>query len=228
MGIHPQTHDRSHTILKVLVGSHAHGLASEDSDRDYRRVYVIPTEDIFHVGFKYPAIRWTQVDGDETAWEIGHFLLLAMQGHPLTLETLLAPVIAADTWGEQLRALLPAMWAPQKALEAFTNYANNQRTKFLDKKDGRPAKYAAAYIRVLYNLCELLASGRFQIRIVDTPAGEQLARIKNGQYRLGEVMEWGEELTQQARQLAAVRPDESDLARVNAFLVTIRRAFLTS
>jgi hypothetical protein len=119
------------------------------------------------------------------------------------------------------------MWSPQKAFEAFTNYANNQRTKLLDKKDERPAKYAAAYIRVLYNLCELLASGSFHVRIADTPAGERLARIKNGEYRLGDVMDWGEELTQQAQQLAAVRPDESDLPRINAFLVAIRRAFLS-
>ena len=225
--MNPQAPDRTHTILKVLVGSHAHGLASNESDRDYRRVYVIPTEDMFQLGFKYPGTQWTKEDGDETAWEIGQFLLLATQGHPLVLETLLAPVITADTWGEQLRELLPALWSPQKAFEAFTNYANNQRTKLLEKKDGRPAKYAAAYIRVLYNLCELLVSGSFHMRVVDTPAGERLARIKDGQYRLGEVMDWGEELTQQAQQLTGARRGESDLQRINGFLVAIRRAFLT-
>ncbi|MDH3504366.1 MAG: nucleotidyltransferase domain-containing protein [Nitrospirota bacterium] len=223
----PRAHDRTHTILKVLVGSHAHGLASDESDRDYRRVYVIPTEEMFQLGFKYPATQWTKGDGDETAWEVGQFLLLATQGHPLILETLLAPVITADEWGEQLRVLLPALWSPQKAFEAFTNYANNQRTKLLDKKDGRPAKYAAAYIRVLYNLCELLKSGSFHIRIADTSAGERLTHIKNGQYRLGEVMDWGEELTQQAQQLTSKCRDESDRPRINAFLVAIRRAFLT-
>jgi predicted nucleotidyltransferase len=227
MAMDSQAHDRTHTILKVLVGSHAHGLASEKSDRDYRRVYAIPTEDMFQLGFKYPASQWTKGDGDETAWEIGQFLLLATQSHPLVLETLLAPVIMADEWGEQLRGLLPALWSPQKAFEAFTNYANNQRTKLLEKKDGRPEKYAAAYIRVLYNLCELLASGSFHIRVADTPAGERLARIKDGQCRLGEVMDWGEELTQQAQQLTSKCRDESDLPRINAFLVAIRLAFLT-
>jgi len=226
--MNPQSPDRTHTILKVLVGSHAHGLASKESDRDYRRVYVIPTEDLFQLGFKYPGTQWTKEDGDETAREVGQFLLLATQGHPLVLETLLAPVITADTWGEQLRELLPALWSPQKAFEAFTNYANNQRTKLLEKKDGRPAKYAAAYIRILFNLCELLASGSFHIRVVDTPAGERLARIKDGQYRLGEVMDWGEELTRQAQQLTSKCRDESDLPRINTFLVAIRRAFLTS
>jgi len=225
--MNPQSPDRTHTILKVLVGSHAHGLASKESDRDYRRVYVIPTEDMFQLGFKYPGMQWTKEDGDETAWEVGQFLLLATQGHPLVLETLLAPVITADTWGEQLRELLPALWSPQKAFEAFTNYANNQRTKLLEKKDGRPAKYAAAYIRILFNLCELLASGSFHIRVADTPAGERLGRIKDGQYQLGEVMDWGEELTQQAQQLTSKCRDESDLPRINAFLTAIRRAFLT-
>ncbi|GJL68859.1 MAG: hypothetical protein NPIRA06_14940 [Nitrospirales bacterium] len=220
------SNDRTHTILKVLVGSHAHGLASHESDRDYRRVYVIPTEEMFQLGFKYPASQWTKGDGDETAWEVGQFLLLGIQGHPLILETLVAPVITADAWGEQLRLLLPALWSPHKAFEAFTNYANNQRTKLLDKKDGRPAKYAATYIRVLYNLCELLESGSFHIRIADTPVGERLSRIKNGQYRLGEVMDWGEELTAQARRLIAVCRHESNLPRINHILATIRRAFL--
>lgn len=223
----PHATNRTHTILKVLVGSHAHGLASEESDRDYRRVYVIPTGEMFQLGFKYPATQWSKGDGDETAWEIGQFLLLATQGHPLILETLLAPVITADEWGNQLRALLPAMWSPQKTYEAFTNYANNQRAKLLDRKDGRPAKYAAAYIRVLYNLCELLTSGRFHIRVADTPIGDRLVRIKQGQYRLGEVMDWGEELTQQAQQLTIARQDECDLPRINGFLVALRRAFLT-
>lgn len=225
--MHPQPNNRTHTILKVLVGSHAHGLASDKSDRDYRRVYVIPTEEMFQLGFKYPASQWTKGDGDETAWEIGQFLLLGTQGHPLILETLVAPVITADAWGKQLRMLLTALWSPQKAFEAFTNYANNQRTKLLDKKDGRPAKYAAAYIRVLYNLCELLKSGNFHIRITDTSAGERLSRIKNGHYRLGDVMDWGEELTAQAEQLIAVCGNECDLPRINEFLVAIRRAFLT-
>lgn len=216
-----------HTILKVLVGSHAHGLASEESDRDYRRVYVIPTEDMFQLGFKYPATQWTKGLGDETAWEIGQFLLLATQSHPLVLETLVAPVITADEWGEQLQSLFPILWSPQKAFEAFTNYAHNQRTKLLEKKDARPAKYAATYIRVLYNLCELFASGTFHVRIAETPAGARLTRIKNGDYRLGEVIDWGEELTQEAQKLMTACRDESDLPRVNAFLVSIRRAFLT-
>ena len=49
-----ENNDQMQTILRVLVGSQAHGLATAESDQDFRRVYVMPTENMFHLGFKYP------------------------------------------------------------------------------------------------------------------------------------------------------------------------------
>ncbi|WP_447976898.1 nucleotidyltransferase domain-containing protein [Candidatus Nitrospira bockiana] len=220
------TGSSEHTILKVLVGSQAHGLARPDSDADYRRVFVVPTSDLFRVGYKPPTARWSKEGGDEAAWEVGGFLALAMQGHPLVLETFLAPPVAMETWGTELRALFPAVWEPTRAFDAFTGYALNQRTKFLEKKDARPAKYAAAYIRVLYNLCELLEKGTFTIRIVDTPIGKTIADLKEGRYRTGEVIDLGEELAAEAaRRLTACR-HRSDPAAVDDFLIRLRTAFL--
>lgn len=216
------------TILRVLIGSQAHGLAAPGSDADYRSVFVVPTETLFRLDYKPPASRWSKGDGDETAWEVGAFLSLAVQCHPLVLETFLAPVVAADEWGISLRALFPAVWEPRRAFEAFTGYAVNQRTKFLDKKDGRPEKYAAACIRVLYNLCELLETGRFTIRIADTPIGATIARLKDGRFRTGEVIDLAEEWTQEAairRDRCAHRPDRQ---AVDDYLIRIRRAFLNN
>ena len=70
-------------------------------------------------------------------------------------------------------------------------YCENQRKKMLEKKDGRPAKYAAAYVRVLFNLCELLERGTFSIRIAETPVGDAVRKIKDGEYGVGEVMRLG-------------------------------------
>lgn len=216
----------SHTILKVLVGSRAHGLAGPESDEDVRSVFVIPTEEMFRLHFKYQGTRWAKGNGDETSWEIGQFLALAVQCHPLILETLVAPVLQMDEWGEELRALLPACWSPQGAYEAFVGYSLNQRRKFLDKKDGRPSKYAAAYIRVLYHLCELLETGTFRIRVVDSPIGALLGRIKDGNYRIGEIIDAGEAWTDEARKRLAHCRQKADIQAVDAFLVRIRRAFL--
>ena len=215
-----------HTILKVLVGSHAHGLATQDSDKDYRSVYVIPTEDMFKLGFKQPSTQLTKGQKDETAWEVGGFLTLAMQSHPLVLETFLAPIELADAWGQRLRSLFPDVWSSEKAFEAFMNYANNQRQKFLEKKDGRPEKYAAAYVRVLQNLCELLDTGTFTIHIAETELGKTIFSIKQGKYRTGEVIDLGETLLLKAQQLRAISNHTENLPRINSFLIEIRQEYL--
>ena len=63
--------------------------------------------------------------GDETRrWEVGQFLTLATQCHPLVLETLLAPVVTLPINGATnfalIEGLFPAIWSPDQAFEAFT------------------------------------------------------------------------------------------------------------
>lgn len=214
-------------ILKVLIGSQAHGLAAPGADADYRSVFVVPTADLFRVGFKPSHTRMTKETADETSWEVGLFLNLAVECYPLVLETLLAPVIASSSWGDELRGLFPALWEPRQAYDAFVSYAHNQRKKFLDRKDDRPEKYAAAYIRVLYNLCELLDTGRFTVRIVDTPVGADVARFKAGDYRVGEVIDLGERWREEASARLARCRHHPDFGAVDAFAIRLRKAFLT-
>lgn len=209
------------------MGSHAHGLATTDSDRDYRSVFVIPTEDMFKVGFKPPHTQWTKGQTDETAWEISPFLTLALQGHPLVIETLLAPIVEANDWGHRLRSLFPDVWSADKAFESFVNYAHNQRQKFLDKKDGRPGKYGAAYLRVLQNLCALLEMGTFPVSIADTDWGSHIRSIKEGHFRTGDVIDEGEALLMKSRQLLTGSSHQSNISAINAFLIDLRLGHLT-
>lgn len=213
-------------ILKVLVGSHAHGLAGPESDRDFRSVFVLPTAELFRVGFKYQGTRMVKEAEDETSWEVGHFLQLALQGHPLILETLVAPVVAMDEWGAKLRQLFPHLWSAQSAYDSFINYCDNQRKKLLERKDDRPAKYAAAYLRVLFNLCELLERGTFTIRIAETPMGETVCRIKDGHYRLGEVIDSGEYWREEATRRLNASTQRSNPNLADTFLLELRTAFL--
>ena len=215
-----------HTILKVLIGSQAHGLAGPASDSDSRSVFVLPTAAMFRLEHKFGSSSWTKGETDETAWEVGRFLFLATRCHPLILESFLAPVLFADDWGRDLRALFPAVWSPQSAFDSFVAYAENQRRKFLDKKDGRPDKYAAAYLRVLQNLCELLETGTFTVRIVETAVGEMVGRIKRGEYRPGEVIDFAEDLLRQAVRERDRCRHRQDLPAVESFLLGLRKAFL--
>jgi predicted nucleotidyltransferase len=214
------------TILKVLVGSHAHGLAGPESDKDYRSVFVMPTVELFRLGFKYQGTRMIKEEADETSWEIGHFLQLAMQCHPLVLETFVAPVEAADAWGERLRALLPAVWSAQTAYDAFLQYGDNQRKKMLDKKDGRPAKYAATYVRIIFHLCELLERGTFSLNIAESPIRDTVRRIKKGNFRPGEVIDLGEYWTEHAARRLSGCSHKANRDAVDEFLIRVRKSFL--
>lgn len=216
-----------HTILRVLVGSHAHGLAGQESDRDFRSVFVMPTVELFRLGFKYQGTRMMKEEADETSWEVGHFLQLAVQCHPLVLETFVAPVEAMDDWGRKLRALFPSLWSAQTAFDAFLQYGDNQRRKMLDKKDGRPAKYAATYIRVLFHLCELLEHGTFNLNIAESPIGDTVRRIKEGNYRTGEVIDLGEYwITEATRRLGSCS-HKPNIEAVDEFMIRLRKSFLS-
>ena len=212
-------------ILKVLVGSRAHGLADKDSDYDYRAVYVLPTSKILSLGFKYKGNDWIEGKEDNTAYEIGHFLQLATHCNPTILEVFKAPIMEYTEDGMKLRELFPYVWNPKQAFDAFVGYGLNQRKKFLDKKDNRPARFAMAYLRTLYNLLELLANEDFSVIIKDTGLKTLLMKYKKGNYSIGKVIDLAEDLTNDASKLLKDCHHQPNLEKVNEFLVDIRRRY---
>src|ERR1700733_7826133 len=80
-----------HTILAVVVGSRAYGLAGPGSDHDRRGIYAAPTRDFWRLE-KPP----THLDGplpEQFSWEIERFCDLARQGNPTVLEVLWSPLV---------------------------------------------------------------------------------------------------------------------------------------
>lgn len=211
------------TILKVLVGSRAHGLADKDSDYDYRAVYVLPTSKIVSLGYKYKGNDWIEGKEDNTSYEIGHFLNLATKCNPSILEVFKAPVQYADDDGVKLKELFPYVWNSQGAFDAFVGYGVNQRKKLLDKKGNRPTKYAVAYLRTLYNLIDLLSNDDFGLEIKIEKAQVALKNIKKGHCSYGQVIDAAEQLTGLAKICLARKKHESNLEKVNEFLVDIRK-----
>uniref|UniRef100_A0A6M3LGL0 Putative nucleotidyltransferase n=2 Tax=viral metagenome TaxID=1070528 RepID=A0A6M3LGL0_9ZZZZ len=215
-------------ILKVLVGSHAHGLADETSDKDYRAVYVLPTSKILSLNYKYKGNDWVEGDEDNTAYEIEHFLNLAIRCNPSILEVFKAPIVEplnADelTDGVLLRQLFPYVWNPNDAFNAFLRYGFNQRKKMLDNKDRRPHKFAVAYIRTLINLIDLLEHEDFSLEVDFMK--EDLLRIKRGMYRKGEVIDITERLAIMAKDRLEKCKHEPNIEKVNKFLVDIRKRY---
>lgn len=221
-------------ILKVIVGSQAHGLALPESDYDYRGVFVEPTAEILKIGGHTEHTSWIEGKEDDTAWELGHFLFLATKCNPTILETFLAPY--EPRWlgeaekeefalGVELRSLFPYIWNSNDVKNAFIGYGLNQRKKFLDNKDGRPNKFAAAYLRSLYNAYELLSTGTFTIRIIDTPVGQMVKNFKEGNYNPGEVINECLKYQKLVEETATQNPKEANIEPVNDFLLKVRKEF---
>lgn len=217
-------------ILKTIVGSQAHGLATPKSDFDYRGVFVVPTIEFFKLGGTMKTTSWIEGNDDDTSWEVGHFLNMAMHCNPTVLETFLAPVAPGDMYdvnlARELRELFPHIWNSVDVKNAFIGYGLNQRKKFLDNKDNRAPKYAAAYLRVLYQAWELLSTGTFTIRIADTEIGETVRKFKNGDYTHGEVIETCWQMETRVLQAFKENPDKKGNPEpVNEFLLKVRKEF---
>src|SRR3990167_2349257 len=101
-------------ILRCIVGSHAHGLATPESDKDYRSVYIISTSELLKVGGKVDrrASHIETMGEDNTAYELGHFLSLAIKSNPSILEVFKAPIVdGGDNLRIELQKLFPFVWS---------------------------------------------------------------------------------------------------------------------
>lgn len=181
-------------ILRVLCGSRAYGLHDDDSDFDYHGVFVVPTRRLLEIrmdGSKPKETRWIEGSKeDDVAWEIGHFLRLAVRCNPTVLETFVAPVIptppehvsttrkpsvgrgiatlatglgvAHSPYGEVLRGLLGAVVSRKRVYESYSGYAHNQRKKMFEPTGGVRAGERKDKFAVAY--CRALWQGEILLR----------------------------------------------------------------
>ncbi|MHA5051610.1 nucleotidyltransferase domain-containing protein [Streptomyces sp. SD15] len=216
---------RDHTIYSCVMGSRAFGLATDASDTDRRGVFLAPTPLFWR--FEKPP---THVEGpaeEQFGWELERFCTLALRANPNILECLHSPVVEyVDDTGRELLALREAFLSRQ-AHDTFARYALGQRKK-LDadvRQHGAPRwKHAMHLLRLLMSSHDLLRTGVLTIDVGDQR--EPLLAVKRGEVPWPRVETWMARLATEADE-AAVRsplPPEPDRARVEAFLIRVRRA----
>lgn len=226
-------------LLKCLVGSRGYGIYDEDSDYDYRGVYIVPTEELLKLGYKYKGTHWIEGDIDNTSYELGHFLHLASKCNPTILHTLKAPIVESYFgWGKSLRKLFPHLLDFKQCYNAFTGYGMNQRKKMIENKDDRWNKYGVAYIRQLYYLWDLIRYGDYKFEITeDKLEGNHrvstLRHIRSGKWTAGQILDYAARLKNaidfciDADDLFDNPPFKQDMDTVNWFLLWARKQFWT-
>ncbi len=220
-------------ILRVLVGSRAHGLAREDSDWDYRGIYVARTRDLLALGVKNHKTSWAEgKEVDDTSQEIGHFLNLAIHSNPTVLEVLVAPVQEPKTViGCELRGLFSALWSSEAVMYAFTGYAHNQHKKMMDNAlaEHKQRKYGVAYIRVLWQGIRLILDEELPIDFLREPATIRtaLVEIQQGKWSHGQIVDYAVQLRQDlmAGYYRSLPGHKADPDAVNEFLLRVRQQY---
>ncbi|WP_274917824.1 nucleotidyltransferase domain-containing protein [Streptomyces sp. WZ-12] len=218
-----------HTILSVVVGSRAFGLATAASDVDRRGVYVAPTADFWRM-VKPP----THVEGplpEQFAWEVERFCELALANNPNVLEVLHSPLVEQHTaLGAELRHLAPAFLS-RKAYTTFARYANAQFVKAENRRErgSEPRwKHLMHMLRLMISGASLLESGTMHI---DTgPYRERLLAVRRGEVPWDEVCAWRDRLSARLDQTLAASPlpELPDTTRVEDWLISVRRRSLTN
>lgn len=216
---------RDHTVYACVMGSRAFGLATRSSDTDRRGVYAAPAP-LFWRLHKPPA----HVDGpvgEQFSWELERFCELALASNPNVLECLYSPLVERiDSTGRELLSLRGAFLS-RHVHRTFVGYALGQRrTVDADlRRSGAPRwKHVMHLLRLMASCRNLLRSGEL---VIDTGEDrDRLLAVRHGQVPWPEVERWMGRLREEA-DAAAERtplPAEPDRARVEDFLVRVRRA----
>jgi predicted nucleotidyltransferase len=213
-----------HTVLSVIVGSHAYGLDTDESDVDRRGVYVPPTR-LFWTFEKPPA----SVDGPEqerVSWEVEHFLSLALKANPTVLEVLASDLVEKCTpIGDELRALLPALLS-QRAADSYRRATAQQfaRAAAAMASGGTPRWKQVMHVIRLLTLCDrLLSTGELVLAVGEHRS--QLLAVREGDVPWSDVVKWVEDLRDRTARavLRSPLPAVPDTAAVEDWLVSVRR-----
>ena len=221
--------DLQPVILRTLVGSHAHGLARPDSDRDYREVFVIPTSTMLRLSDQALKFAWMSQNkhtDDEGGDEIAKWLHLVLKGAPNSIELAFAPL--AEEW-EPETDIDPAevqrmgrLLLTRKAVETgVIGYGLNGFRKITDN----PSKWKASTLRVLLQGRLLVRTGSTTL-VVDEMPEDDADLIRRGaanKLSEGQVLDIANGIIADIKSGSSALPDSPDLDHVNRWLLELRR-----
>lgn len=158
------------TILQGIVGSHAYGLAHENSDIDRLGIFVSPSVTI-------ASLDWSQRDETESvsgngiddfaSHEIRKFLRLALKSNPTVSELLWIDGYEIDTWeGRMVVDARKEFLSLHYVKNAYFGYAKAQLDKF--HQNDFKTKHARHALRLLRQGAYAFSTGEIVVQ-VDNP-----------------------------------------------------------
>lgn len=214
-------------IFRCVVGSRAFGLDDEQSDTDYRGIY-LPTADMHWSLYGVPEQFENQAT-QEHYWELQRFLILALKANPNVLECLYTPLIEKTTpLAEELLQMRSAFLS-RLVYQTYNGYVMSQFKKMqsdLRNQGEVKWKHVMHLIRLLISGIKVLKQGFVPVRVDEHR--EQLLAIKKGELAWAETEKWRLSLHADFDRalLTSSLPERPDYERANALLLKARRAAL--
>jgi len=172
-------------LAKVLVGSRLHGLDTPTSDYDYRGIHISALEDVLSPFKTLKNTTWIEGDEDNTSYELADFCKQAVHGNATILEVFFSDaVIETSSIHKELQDNWKKFMDTKRFVDASRGYAHNQWNKFYNFEDvggngqHRTAKFAVAFLRVMWQCEQFLLTGEFKCNLKDSDLYPLLKRIK--------------------------------------------------
>lgn len=172
-------------IAKVVVGSRLHGLNTETSDWDYRGIHMHSIEDVLSPFKTLKNTTWIEGDEDNTSYELADFCKQAVHGNATILEVFFSDKIIETTpIHQELRDNWEKFIDTKRFVDASRGYAHNQWNKFYNFEDvggngqHRTAKFAVAFLRVMWQCEQFLLTGEFKCNLEDSDLYPLMKKIK--------------------------------------------------
>ena len=216
--------DGATVLLAGVVGSHAYGLATDQSDVDHLGVHLAPAGDLFGLASAAATTRtYVGHDPDVAVHEVGKFCRLALAANPTVCE-----LLWLDSWtvmseaGRRLVELRAAFWSERAVRNAYLGYARSQLARVGSGPPHRRAKAARHTVRLVRSAWHVLTTGMLPVNM--SGDADDLAALG----RLGQTnpAAFADVLADEIAAVDAtgsVLPEHPDVDAVNSFLVDVRR-----
>jgi predicted nucleotidyltransferase len=213
-----------YVIYRCVVGSRAYGLDSDDSDVDYRGIYLPPAERHWSLGGVPELIE--NPGTEEVYWELQKFLVLALKANPNVLECLYTPLVEHATPLARELLDLRGIFLSRLVYQTYNGYVMSQFKKLEQDLRARGAikwKHAMHLVRLLLSGITVLRDGFVPLRVEGHR--DRLLAVRRGEVTWDEVNAWRLRLHQEfdAAYATTKLPERPDVDAANRFLIEARR-----
>ncbi|CAN5275767.1 nucleotidyltransferase domain-containing protein [soil metagenome] len=223
LGFQSQAELYDRVFFKCIIGSRAYGLDDDNSDTDYRGIF-LPTA-AQHWGLAGVPGQIENHSTQEHYWELERFLVLALKANPNLLECLSSPLVVKATPLAEELLTMRSCFLSKLVYQTFNGYVQSQFRKMqadLRNHGAIKPKHAMHMIRLLISGIGILRTGEVQVQVGEHR--DQLLAIKYGTLGWDEMEHWRHRLHADfdAAFATTTLPDRPDYERANAFLLKAR------